>query len=75
MCNLRVICNSNRFHSFIFKLCIMIVHTLKMSTGNADPEQSLVFFNSFLASSDFRYLLITFANSLDPDLDLNCLQS
>ena len=39
-------------------------------------------FNSFLASSDFCRLLITFANSLDPDqdqqnvgldLDPNCL--
>ena len=37
-----VICNSNIFHSFIFKLCIMIVHTLKMCTGDACPEQSLV---------------------------------
>ena len=25
-CNLSVICNSNRFHSFIIKLCIIIVH-------------------------------------------------
>ena len=30
-------------------------------------KQSL--FNSFLASSDFCNLLITFANSLDPDQD------
>ena len=29
---LTLFCNSNRFHSFIFKLCIMIVHTLKMCT-------------------------------------------
>ena len=28
-----VICNSNSIHSFIFKLCIMIVHTLKMYTS------------------------------------------
>ena len=27
-----VICNSNSIHSFIFKLCIMIVHTLEMCT-------------------------------------------
>ena len=27
-----VICNYNSFHSFIFKLCLMIVHTLKMCT-------------------------------------------
>ena len=39
-----VICNSNRFHSFIFKFCIMIVNTLKMCTGDAGPEQSLVLF-------------------------------
>ena len=29
-CLVCVICNSNRIHSFIFKLCIMIVHKLKM---------------------------------------------
>ena len=40
-----VICNSNRFHSFIFKFCIMIVNTLKMCTGDAGPEQSLVLFD------------------------------
>ena len=28
-----VICNSNSFHSAIFKLCIMIVHTLKLCTS------------------------------------------
>ena len=44
LCNLCVICNSNRFHSFILKLCIMIVYTLKMCTGDAGPEQSLVLF-------------------------------
>ena len=33
---------SNSFHSFIFKLCIMNVHTLKLCTGDADPEQSLL---------------------------------
>ena len=30
VCLVCVICNSNSFHSFIFKLCIMIVHTLNM---------------------------------------------
>ena len=39
-----VIYNSNRFYSFIFKLCIMIVHTLDMCTSDAGPEQSLVLF-------------------------------
>ena len=38
------VCNSNIFHSFIFKLCIMIVHTLKMCTDDAGPEQSLVLY-------------------------------
>ena len=37
-----VICNSNRFHSIMFKLCIMIVHTLKMCTEDIGPEQSLI---------------------------------
>ena len=32
-CLVCVICNSNSFHSFIFKLCLMIVHTLKMCTS------------------------------------------
>ena len=45
-------------------------------------SRSLSVFNSFPASSDFYHLLITFANSLDPDqarqkvgpdLDPNCL--
>ena len=39
LCNLCVICNLNRFHSFVFKLFIMIVPTLKMCTDNAGPEQ------------------------------------
>ena len=37
-----VICISNRFHSFIFEFCIMIVHTFQMGTNDAGPEQSLV---------------------------------
>ena len=32
-CLVCVNCNSNIFHSLIFKLCIMIVHTLKMCTS------------------------------------------
>ena len=32
-CLVCVICNSNSFHSFVFKLCLMIVHTLKMCTS------------------------------------------
>ena len=52
--------------------------------GNAGPDQSGHYFsfNSFPAVGDFCCLLITFANSLDPDqarqnigpdLDPNCL--
>ena len=43
-CLVCVICNSYSFHSFIFKLCIMIVHTLKMCASHTGPEQSLVLF-------------------------------
>ena len=32
-CLVCVICNSNSIYSFIFKLCIMIVHTLKICTS------------------------------------------
>ena len=32
-CLVCVICNSNSIHYFIFKLCIMVVHTLKMCTS------------------------------------------
>ena len=32
-CLVCVICNFNSIHSIIFKLCIMIVHTLKMCTS------------------------------------------
>ena len=38
------ICDSNRFYSSIFKLCIMILHTLKMYSGDEGPEQILVLF-------------------------------
>ena len=41
-CLVCVICNSNNFDSFIFKLCIVVVHTLEMGTGHAGLEQSLV---------------------------------
>ena len=44
-----VICNSNSFHTFIFKLCIMIVHTLKMCT-------SLIFYYIF-GSVELRHHL------------------
>ena len=53
-------------------------YLLKLIT-EATELRSLDRFKSFLASSDFCHLLITFANSLDPDLnvgpdrDPNCL--
>ena len=58
LCNLFVICNSNRSHSFIFKLCIMIVHTLKMCTGNTGPEQRLVLVPVILKSPGWILKLI-----------------
>ena len=57
LCNLCKICNSNRFHSFIFKIYIMIVHTLKMCTGDAGPEQSLVLL-TYRAVSSKRYKFV-----------------
>ena len=35
-------CNLNRFHFLYSNFDIMIVHTLKMCTHDAGPEQSLV---------------------------------
>ena len=40
-CQVCAVCNSNRFHSFIFKLCIMIVHTSKMCIGNTVSRAEL----------------------------------
>ena len=48
LCYLCVIRTSNSFHSFIFKFCILIVHTLKMCTGDASPDQSLVLLFFFI---------------------------
>ena len=39
-CLVCVICTSNNFYSIIFKLCIMIVHTLKMYTFIEDVQLS-----------------------------------
>ena len=44
LCYLSAIFNSSSCNSFIFKVCITIVHTLKMYTGDAGPEQSLGLF-------------------------------
>ena len=64
LCNLCVICKLNRFYSLIFKLLVipvMIVHTLKMSTGIAGPEQSMVM---LMLSSDNFLMLILNHNSI-----------
>ena len=37
-CLVCAICNSNSFHSFILKLCLMIVHTLEMCTSYFVPS-------------------------------------
>ena len=42
--NLDIITSTDRFHSFIFKFCKMIVHTLQMCTADAGPKQNLVLF-------------------------------
>ena len=44
LCNLCIIFSSNRFHSFIFELCIILIYTLKMFTCEAGPVQSLAVF-------------------------------
>ena len=42
LCNLSVICNLNRFHSFIYKLCKLNVYILKICTGDVGLERNLV---------------------------------
>ena len=37
-CLVCVICNSKNFHSFLFKLCIIIVHILKICTSYLESE-------------------------------------
>ena len=49
--NLCVICSLIQFNSCIFELCILIVHTLKMCTDDAGPEQSLVLFIELTAEN------------------------
>ena len=77
VCNLKF----KQISFFLFKPCIMIVHTLKMCTSNAGPEQSLVLLHmicqvecsniilGMLQVLTF-YLLVSFAdnlcNSFDP---------
>ena len=47
------------------------LHLIFVSDDNAHVSEYTcsTFINSFLASGDFWHLLITFANSLDPDQD------
>ena len=48
LCNLCVFCIQidliPLYSNYIFKLCIMIVHSLKICIGDAGPEQSFVLF-------------------------------
>ena len=50
------ICNSKSFHSFLFKLCIMIVHILKMCTFYFVYILRLFF--SFLRGVELRYFSV-----------------
>ena len=54
-CLVCVICNSNSIHYFIFKLCFMVVHTLKMFTSYFGQ---ISFFFTFL--TDFQVVFIPF---------------
>ena len=60
-CLLCVICNSNSIHSLIFKLCIMIVHTLKMCTLYF--VQIFHFFLSFLMGVELKTFFMSFSLS------------
>ena len=53
----------------LFKLCIIIVHTLKMCTGYAGPKQSLVlfFFRLLIFSKNSFRNTIRVSNSFNPD--------
>ena len=50
------ICNSKSFHSFLFKLCIMIVHTLKMCTFYYVHSS---YFFSFLTGVELRHFFLS----------------
>ena len=49
LCNKYVICISDRFLSFIFELCIMSVHTLKMCTDDAGPGRVWAWYKLILS--------------------------
>ena len=70
-CNLCVICISNRFHSFIFKLCIMIAHTLKMCTDDAGLEQSLVLLCSCANGPVWSFLVMVVREMASSLLDVH----
>ena len=52
-CLVCVICNSNSIHSLISKLCILIVHTLKMCTSYIVKLFHFIF--SFLMGVELRH--------------------
>ena len=57
VCLVYVICNSNSIHYFIFKLCIMVAHTLKMCTFYF-VQISFVF--TFLTDVELRHFQAVF---------------
>ena len=57
-CLVFVICNSNSIHYFIFKLCLMVVHTLKMCTFYF--VQISFFFFTFLTDVELRHFQAVF---------------
>ena len=77
-----LIWNSNRIHSFIFNLCIMIVNTLKMCTGDAGLEQSLVLLMSHIRDARLKWfkresnqIRVTFALFTDETTSFTIVKS
>ena len=56
-CLVFVICNSNSIQYFIFKLCLMVVHTLKMCTFYF---VQIFFFSLFLTDVELRHFQAVF---------------
>ena len=76
---LKCVCARAKFLVYFFGSTILKLESLRMCVSECRVN---VLLNSFLARGDFYHLLITFANSLDPDqerqnfspdLDPNCL--
>ena len=55
-CLVCVTCNSNSIHYFIFKLCIMIVHTLKTCTSHFFAHLINIFL--FLTGVELRHFFL-----------------